>query len=91
VDPAFTWTHGRLQLILYLNGDSWCVESRSVSLLRGPDAIVHASRHKHPRDAAWDVMSQVRKATNDGETGVQVALDAAKWMHTVDWSQGSHH
>ncbi len=77
---AFVWRHGRDEVKLMREGDSWTVMLTSTSRLLGPRMVVYQAKHSRMTLAAWDVMARVIRASRDEEEGVRVGRSAARWM-----------
>jgi hypothetical protein len=77
---AFVWRHGRAEVTLAREGESWHVVYTSVGRLLGPRHVVYAASHKQATHAAWDVMARVIRASRDEEEGLRAGRSAAQWM-----------
>ena len=82
----FEWNTERVQLTIWLEADEWWIQQTMPNPLLGPMVTSKAS-HRHAKQAAWDVLSRVTKATRDDEEGVRVASSAARWMRQIGESR----
>lgn len=86
VDPEdtdrFVWTSERCRLTIWLDAGEWLIEHSAPNPLLGP-LIVSEVRHRQAKQAVWDVLTRVTKATRDNEEGVRVASSAARWMRRI--------
>jgi hypothetical protein len=78
----FVWSNDRLQLTIWLEADEWWIQHTTPNPLLGP-LVISEAKHRQAKQAAWDVLSRVTKATRDDEEGVRVATSAARWMRQV--------
>jgi hypothetical protein len=77
---VFVWRHGRDEVRLSYEADSWNVIYLAVGKLLGPTQVMYEARHRRATHAAWDVMARVIRASRDESEGVRVAQMAARWM-----------
>ena len=82
----FVWSTERCRLTIQLDAGEWFIQHVAANPLLGP-SIISEVRHRQAKQAAWDVLSRVTKATRDTEEGVRVASSAARWMRTMGESQ----
>jgi hypothetical protein len=75
----FVWSTDRYRLIIWLDQGQWAVQHSSPSPLLGP-MLVSEARHKQAKEAVWEVLTRVTKATRDDDEGVRVATSAARWI-----------
>lgn len=75
----FEWHTERFRLTIWHEADEWWIQHTTPNPLLGP-MVTSEARHRHAKQAVWDVLSRVTKATRDDEEGVRVASSAARWM-----------
>lgn len=76
----YIWRQGRHDVVVERDGDSWKVLSTTTSRLFGPRHVLYEARHKFARNAAWDVMACVIRASRNEDEGVNAGREAARWM-----------
>lgn len=81
-DDRFVWSTERYRLIVWLDGGQWAIQHTSPNPLLGP-LVVSEVRHRQAKQAVWEVMTRVTKATRDDQEGVRVASSAARWMRQI--------
>jgi hypothetical protein len=77
---AFVWRHGRSEVTLAREGDTWHVVYTAIGRLLGPRHVVYSASHKQATHAAWDVMARVIRASRDEDEGLRAGRSAAAWM-----------
>lgn len=82
-DESFVWRHGKLEVTLVREGESWQVVSTSAGRLLGPRYVVYSANHRQATHAAWDVMARVIRASRDEEEGLLAGRSAAQWMRAA--------
>jgi hypothetical protein len=82
----FEWNSERHHLTIWLEADEWWIQHTTPNPLMGP-VVIDEARHKQAKQAVWDVLSRVTKATHDDEEGVRVASSAARWMRQMGESR----
>jgi hypothetical protein len=75
----FIWSTDRYRLIMWLDNGQWAVQHTSPNPLLGP-MVVSEARHRQAKQAVWEVLTRVTKATRDDQEGVRVASSAARWI-----------
>lgn len=75
----FEWSADQHRLEVWLDNGEWAVQHTAPNPLLGP-MVVSRARHTHAKQAVWEVMTRVTKATRDDEEGVRVASCAARWI-----------
>ncbi|HET8522891.1 MAG TPA: hypothetical protein VFL82_06645 [Thermomicrobiales bacterium] len=80
---AFIWRQGQAEVSLLREGDSWRIVYISTGRLLGPKYVLYEQRHKHAKQAAWDLMARVIRISSDEDQGLSVAREAAKWMRSI--------
>jgi hypothetical protein len=75
----FVWNTERYKLTVWHEADEWWIRHTTPSPLLGP-MVTNEAHHRQAKQAVWDVLSRVTKATRDDEEGVRVASSAARWM-----------
>ncbi len=78
----FEWNTEQVRLTVWLEADEWWIQQTMPNPLLGPMVTSKAS-HRQAKQAVWDVLSRVTKATRDDEEGIRVASSAARWMRQV--------
>lgn len=78
----FVWSTERCRLTIWLDAGEWLIQHATPNPLLGP-LIISEVRHRQAKQAVWDVLSRVTKATRDDEEGVRVASSAARWMRSI--------
>jgi len=78
----FVWSTDRCRLTIWLDAGEWLIEHAAPNPLLGP-MVVSEVRYRQAKQAVWDVLSRVTKATRDDEEGVRVASSAARWMRQI--------
>jgi hypothetical protein len=86
IRDAFVRKHGRFEVTLSKDGESWLVELTSTGRLRGPKQTIYSERHQIARHAAWDFMARVIRATDDEQEGISAGRQAAAWLRERDTS-----
>jgi hypothetical protein len=81
-NDRFVWSTDRYRLTIWLEEDEWTVQHTAPNPLLGP-LVISEARHRQAKQAVWEVMSRVTKATRDDEEGVRVATSAARWMRQI--------
>lgn len=76
----FVWRQGRADVTVERDGESWKVVSTTTGRLFGPRTVLYEARHKFARNAAWDVMACVIRASQNEDEGVSAGRQAARWM-----------
>ena len=82
----FVWSTERYRLTIWLEKDEWWIQHTAPNPLLGP-MVISEARHSQAKQAVWDVLSRVTKATRDDEEGVRVASSAARWMRQIGESR----
>lgn len=80
---VFIWRQGQAEVSLLREGDSWRIVYISTGRLLGPRHVLYEQRHKHAKQAAWDLMARVIRISSDEDQGLSVAREAAKWMRSI--------
>jgi hypothetical protein len=80
---AYVWRHGRSDVTLKRDGESWSVTSTTIGRLLGPRIVLHSARHGRADLAVWDVMARVIKLTHDEDQGLTAGSEAARWIRTT--------
>lgn len=78
-NDRFVWSTDRYRLTIWLDKDQWMIQHTAPNPLLGP-LVISEAKHSQAKQAAWEVMTRVTKATKDDEEGVRVATSAARWM-----------
>ncbi len=78
----FVWSTDRYRLTIWFEADEWLIQHTAPNPLLGP-MVISEVRHRQAKQAVWDVLSRVTKATRDDEEGVRVASSAARWMRQL--------
>jgi len=78
----FEWNTERYHLTIWLEADEWWIQHTTPNPLLGPMVIAEA-RHKQAKQAVWDVLSRVTKATRDDEEGVRSRLSRGRSRNQV--------
>lgn len=78
----FVWKTDGYHLTIWLEADEWAIQHTTPNPLLGP-LVISEARHRQAKQAVWDVLSRVTKATRDDEEGVRVASSAARWMRQM--------
>lgn len=81
-NDRFVWSTDRCRLTIWLEENQWMIRLTSPNPLLGP-LVVSEAKHSQAKQAAWDVLTRVTKATRDDEEGVRVASSAARWMRQL--------
>lgn len=81
-EDRFVWSTDRYRLTIWRDEGQWAVQHTSPSPLLGP-MVVSEARHRQAKQAVWEVLNRVTKATRDDQEGVRVASSAARWMRQV--------
>jgi hypothetical protein len=81
----FVWSTDRHQLIIWLDEDQWTIQHTAPNPLLGP-LVISEAKHRQAKQAVWEVMTRVSKATRDDDEGVRVATSAARWMREMGQS-----
>ncbi|MCA9858372.1 MAG: hypothetical protein KC438_01550 [Thermomicrobiales bacterium] len=84
-DDRFVWSTDRYRLMIWLDEGQWAIQHTAPNPLLGP-MVISEARHRQAKQAVWEVMSRVTKATRDDEEGVRVASSAARWMRQMGQS-----
>lgn len=84
----FVWSTERHRLTIWLEADEWWIQHTAPNPLMGP-VVISEARHRQAKQAVWDVLSRVTKATRDDEEGVRVASSAARWMRQIGESRAA--
>jgi len=79
-ENSFVWRQGRTTVSVEYQRTAWVVTYISASRLIGPSRVLYQERHQNPKNAAWDVMARVIRATRDEDLAIEVARAAARWM-----------
>ncbi len=82
----FVWSTDRYRLAIWLEEDQWTIQHTAPNPLLGP-LVISEAKHRQAKQAVWDVMTRVTKATRDDEEGVRVASSAARWMRQIGESR----
>ena len=82
---AYIWRQSRAEIILMRAGDKWHIEYTVAGRLLGPRQIVYEARHQSARNAAWDFMARVVRASRDEEEAVRASKEAARWMRSTGY------
>ncbi len=85
-DERFVWSTERYRLTLWFEEDQWAIQHTAPNPLLGP-LVVSEARHRQAKQAVWEVMKRVARATRDDEEGVRVASSAARWMRQLGESR----
>lgn len=80
---AFVWRHGRSEVSVRRQGESWTVAYTAVGRLLGPRQVLYEKNHQRATHAAWDVMARVIRVSRDESEGMRAAQDAARWMRSA--------
>ena|GEM_PF-1460390 len=80
---VFVWRHGRDEVRLSYESESWNVIYVAMGKLLGPPRVMYEARHRRATHAAWDVMARVIRSCRDEDEGVRVAQSAARWMKAL--------
>ena len=78
----FVWSTDRYRLTIWLDEDQWTIQHTAPNPLLGP-LVVSEAKHRQAKQAVWEVMTRVTKATRNDEEGVRVATSAARWMRQM--------
>ena len=81
-NDRFVWSTDRYRLTIWLDEDKWTIQHTAPNPLLGP-LVISEAKHSHAKQAVWEVMTRVTKATRDDEEGVRVASSAARWMRQM--------
>lgn len=82
----FIWSTERCRLTIWLEAGEWFIQHAAPNPLLGP-LVISEVRHRQAKQAVWDILSRVTKATRDDEEGVRVASSAARWMRQIGEAQ----
>ena len=81
-NDRFVWSTDRYRLTIWLDEDLWTIQHTAPNPLLGP-LIISEAKHRQAKQAVWEVMTRVAKATRNDEEGVRVASSAARWMREM--------
>lgn len=81
-NDRFVWSTDRCSLTIWLDEDQWMIQHTAPNPLLGP-LVVSEAKYSQAKQAVWDVLTKVTKATRDDEEGVRVASSAARWMRQL--------
>lgn len=84
----FVWATERYRLAIWFDNGQWAVQHTSPNPLLGP-MVVSEARHPQAKQAVWEIMARVTKATRDDQEGVRIASSAARWMRQFGESNSS--
>ena len=82
MNDRFVWSTDRYRLTIWLDEDQWTLQPTAPNPLIGP-LVISEAKHRQAKQAVWEVMTRVTKATRNDEEGVRVASSAARWMRQM--------
>lgn len=81
-NDRFVWSTDRYRLTIWREENQWMVQHTAPNPLLGP-LVISEAKHSQAKQAVWEVMTRVTKATRNDEEGVRVASSAARWMREM--------
>lgn len=82
-EQQFVWRHGRSEVTLRRQGESWTVTYTVTGRLLGPRQVLYEKHHQRATHAAWDVMARVIRASRNEAEAMRAAQDAARWIRST--------